>query len=100
MVLSLNTRNELLARDTVYQGNVNSSIIRAAEVVRRPIRHNAPAFILAHNHPSGDPSPSPEDTATTRHIRQAAELLDLTLLDHIIVGGGRYVSLKEKGLGF
>lgn len=100
VVLSLNTRNELLARETVYVGNVNTSIVRTAEIVRRPIRHNAPAFILAHNHPSSDPSPSPEDVKITTLVRKAAELMDLDLLDHIIVGYQQFVSMKQKGLGF
>ena len=85
---------------TLYIGNVNSSIIRIAEVFRPAIAENAPAIILAHNHPSGDPSPSPEDVSVTRSIVAAGSTLGIDVLDHIIIGAGRFVSLKERWLGF
>jgi DNA repair protein RadC len=81
-------------------GSLNTSVIRIGELFRAAIKENAAAFIVAHNHPSGDPSPSPEDVNVTRQIRQAGQLLDIDLLDHIIIGHQRYVSLKERGLGF
>jgi DNA repair protein RadC len=84
----------------VYRGNVNSSIIRAAEVYRNAIVLNSTALIMAHNHPSGDPSPSPEDIQVTQSIREAGELLGIGLLDHLILGKDKWVSLKERGLGF
>ena len=84
----------------VYVGNVNSSIVRVSEVLRPAIRENCPALIVVHNHPSGDPSPSPEDVLVTRKIASGAEMLDIELLDHIVIGGQSHVSLKEKGLGF
>jgi DNA repair protein RadC len=71
-----------------------------AEVFKAAIRRNAPSLIVIHNHPSGDPTPSPDDIAITRLIAQAGEILDVKLLDHIIIGSGRFVSLKERGLGF
>ncbi|MDX1520385.1 MAG: JAB domain-containing protein, partial [Anaerolineae bacterium] len=88
------------ASPTVYVGNVNSSIIRVAEVFRDAVRHNATALILAHNHPSGDPTPSPEDVNVTRSVVAAGNLLGIEVLDHLVIGHQRFVSLKERGLGF
>jgi DNA repair protein RadC len=99
-LLLLDTKNRVLASPVVYKGNVNTSVIRIAELFRQAIRHNSTAMILAHNHPSGDPTPSPEDVRVTRQIVEAGQLLDIEILDHLIIGGGRYVSLKERGLGF
>jgi DNA repair protein RadC len=99
-VLLLDTRNRVLHIETVYRGSVNSSQVRIAEIFKACIRRNAPNLIVIHNHPSGDPTPSPDDVAITRAILQAGELLDVKLLDHIIVGSGRFVSMKERGLGF
>ena len=84
----------------VYQGSLNSSWIRIAEVFRDAVRINAAAVIIAHNHPSGDPTPSPEDVAVTKAIVEAGKLLDIEVLDHLVIGQGRYVSMKAKGLGF
>jgi DNA repair protein RadC len=99
-VMLLDTRNRVQFIETVYRGSVNSSQVRIAEVFKAAIRRNATNLIVIHNHPSGDPTPSPDDVAITRAILQAGELLDVKLLDHIIVGSGRFVSLKERGLGF
>ncbi len=99
-VMLLDTRNRVQFIETVYRGSVNSSQVRIAEVFKAAIRRNATNLIVIHNHPSGDPTPSPDDIAITRAILQAGELLDVKLLDHIIVGSGRFVSLKERGLGF
>ncbi len=99
-VVLLDTRNHVLNIETVYKGSLNSSMIRVGELFRAAIRRNAAALIVAHNHPSGDPAPSPEDVAVTRQVVQAGRLLDIEVLDHIIVGRGRFVSLKERGLGF
>jgi len=96
----LDTRNQVLATPNVYVGSLNTSVIRVGELFRRAIKENAAAMIVAHNHPSGDPSPSPEDVRVTRQIASAGKLLDIDLLDHLIIGHGRYVSLKERGLGF
>ena len=97
-VLLLDTRNHVLGQRTVYQGNVNSSVIRPAEVFRHPVIESAPSIIIAHNHPSGDPTPSPEDVSITRELVQAGKLLGIDLLDHIVIGGDRWVSLKERKL--
>lgn len=96
----LDTRNRVLGIRTIYIGSLNTAVIRLAEVFRPAIRENAAALIVAHNHPSGDPSPSPEDVSVTREMVKAGKLLELRLLDHLIIGRHRYVSLKERGLGF
>lgn len=99
-VLLLDTRNRLIAIRQVYQGSLNSSLIRIAEVFRDAVRSNAASVIVVHNHPSGDPSPSPEDIAVTRAMVQAGQLLDIQVLDHLVIGGHSHVSLKSRGLGF
>ena len=100
LVVSLDTRNHVVAKKTLYIGSLNATHIRVAEVFREAIRHNAAAIIVAHNHPSGDPSPSPDDLQVTRQLRQAGELLSIELLDHLVIGDQRFVSLRERGLGF
>jgi len=99
-VVNLDTRNRVMSFVGLYNGSVNSSQVRVCEVFRQAIVDNSPAIIVAHNHPSGDPTPSPEDVSVTRSILQAGKLLDIDLLDHLVIAGGRYVSLKERGLGF
>jgi DNA repair protein RadC len=96
----LDTRNHVLATPTIYIGSLNTSVIRVGELFRIAIRENAAAIIVAHNHPSGDPSPSPEDIHVTRQVVKAGKLLDIDVLDHIVIGRQRFVSLKERGLGF
>lgn len=100
-VILLDTRNRVLSTQTVYQGSLNTTMVRIAELFREAIRGNCAAIIVAHNHPSSDPSPSPEDVAITKDIVSAGKLLSIEVLDHLIIGGqGRFVSLKERGLGF
>ncbi|MDA1188226.1 MAG: DNA repair protein RadC [Chloroflexi bacterium] len=99
-VLSLTTKNEVKGVHPVYVGNVNSSIVRVSELLRPAVRENCPSVIVVHNHPSGDPTPSAEDILITRKIRSGAEMLDIELLDHIVIGSKGYVSMKEKTLGF
>jgi len=98
--LLLDTKHHVLASPTVYVGNVNTSVIRVGEVFREAVRENCAAIIVAHNHPSGDPAPSADDVRVTEQIVQAGKLLDIDVLDHLIIGRQRYVSLKERGLGF
>jgi len=98
--LLLDTKHRVLASPTVYVGNVNTSVIRVAELFREAIRLNCVALIVAHNHPSGDPTPSPEDVEVTRQLVAAGNLLDIEVLDHLIIGQQRFVSLRERGLGF
>ena len=97
-VLLLNTRNLVVGQRVVYQGNVNSSMIRPAEVLRPAVMEAVPSIIVCHNHPSHDPTPSPEDAAITRELAQAGKLLGIELLDHVVIGGEKFVSLKERGL--
>jgi DNA repair protein RadC len=99
-VILLDTRNRVLDIVEIYRGSVNSSQIHIGEVFKPAIRRNATAIIVIHNHPSGDPTPSPDDVAVTRAILQAGKLLDIDVLDHMVIGQGRWVSLKERGLGF
>lgn len=99
-VLVLDRRNRVIQLVRLYQGSVSSSQVRVGEVFRQAIIEQASAVIIAHNHPSGDPTPSPDDVAVTRAIVQAGKLLDVDVLDHLVVCADRHVSLKERGLGF
>lgn len=96
----VDSRNYVIATPTIYKGSLNSASVRVAELFREAIRRNAAAIILAHNHPSGDPTPSPEDIHLTRQVVEAGKLLSIELLDHIIIGHTRWVSLKEQRRGF
>ena len=99
-VMQLDTRNQLLHTEHLYKGSLNASMVRVGELFRKALQMNAASIILIHNHPSGDPSPSPEDVNLTRAAVQAGKLLDVEVLDHLVVGQGRFVSMKEKNLGF
>ena len=98
-VVLLNTKGEVLQVKEVYRGTVDESAVRVAEVLRPAVRENCPSIVMVHNHPSGDPTPSPQDVLVTRKVKQAAEMMDITLADHVIIGSRGFVSLKEKGLG-
>jgi DNA repair protein RadC len=97
-VLFLDTRNRLLADEPQSRGTVNHTPVYPREVVRRALELHATALILVHNHPSGDPTPSAEDVAMTREIRDAARALSVALHDHVIVGNGRWLSFRREGL--
>jgi DNA repair protein RadC len=99
-VCSLNTRNRLIRMDQMYRGSLNQSQVRVGEIFRPALIYNAASIIIAHNHPSGDPTPSTDDVAITKSVVQAGKLLDIQVLDHLVVGDGRFVSLKQRGLGF
>jgi DNA repair protein RadC len=99
-VIVLNTRNHVLDIVEIYQGSVNSSQVRIAEILKPAVERMSPAIIIVHNHPSGDPAPSPADIELTRSMVEAGKLLDIEVLDHLIIGKGSYTSLKEKRLGF
>ncbi|GIV63784.1 MAG: UPF0758 protein [Bellilinea sp.] len=99
-VILTDTRNRVMSIERLYQGSLNASTVRVAELFRAAIIRNAASILVVHNHPSGDPTPSPEDVALTRAVVQAGRLLDIQVLDHLVIGRGRYVSLKERGLGF
>ena len=83
----------------VYHGSVNAAQVRVGEIFKPAVQRMAKAIVVAHNHPSSDPTPSPDDVAVTRAIVQAGKLLDIDVLDHLVIGGNRFVSLKERGLG-
>ena len=98
IALALNTKNHVTAVLPVSSGSLNASIVHPRELFQRAILANCASLILAHNHPSGDPVPSPEDIALTRKLIEAGVLLDIPVLDHIVLGYGRFVSFKERGL--
>lgn len=97
-VILLNTRNQVLDIETVYTGSVNQAQVRIGEVFRSAVIKLAAGIIVVHNHPSGDPTPSPDDVALTRVMKDAGRMLDIALLDHLVLGGDKWVSLKERGL--
>lgn len=99
-VILLDSGKRVIDILTLYIGTVNTAVLRAAEIYREAITRNAPAIILAHNHPSGDPTPSPEDIRLTRTLAEAGHLLDIQLVDHLIIGGAEWRSLKDMRLGF
>ena len=99
-VIIMDVRNRVLFIDPIYRGSVNTSQVRVGELFKSAIRRNAAAIIVVHNHPSGDPTPSPDDVAVTSQIVKAGRLLDVDVLDHLIIGRMCHVSLKERGLGF
>ena len=99
-VVLLDTKHRVLVIRTVYQASVNQAQVRIAELFREAVRANAPAIVLVHNHPSGDPTPSSADVALTTKVAKAGELLGIDVLDHLVIGNGRHVSLRRLGLGF
>jgi len=99
-VLLLNSKNVVVRQATVYQGNVSTALVRVAELFRDAVRSHAAGLIVVHNHPSGDPEPSPDDLHLTAAVIAAGRLLDIPLLDHVIVARGCYVSLRDRGVAF
>jgi DNA repair protein RadC len=99
-VILLDTKNRLLGMPTIYVGSAHTAIARVAEIMRAAVSARAVGMIIVDNHPSGDSTPSPEDVALTERLVEAGELLAIQVLDHVIIGRQRYVSLKERGLGF
>lgn len=101
LVMLLNTKNHVLGVHVAFVGSVHTTVVRIGELFRPAVLMNAAGIIVSHNHPSGDPTPSPEDVAITRAIVKASDILDIDALDHLIIGAnGRFVSLKERGLGY
>ena len=96
-VLLLDTRNHVIGQRVIYQGTVNECLVRPAEVLRPAVIEGAPNIIVVHNHPSKDPTPSPEDTRATRELNQACKLLGVKLLDHVVIGGDHSASIKDLG---
>ena len=99
-VVLLNTKNVVLRVSTVYQGNVSASLVRIGELFRDAVRLDASGLILVHNHPSGDPTPSPDDLHLTEETLAAGRLLDVQLLDHLVIGHDAYVSMRDRGIAF
>lgn len=99
-VVLLDTKNHIIATTTVYRGSVNAVSVRMADIFKPAVRHSATAIALVHNHPSGDPSPSTADVSMTRDAVAAGKMLDMPVIDHVIIGLGKHVSLKRLGLGF
>ena len=98
IAILLSTKNHVLKTPVISVGSLNASIVHPRELFREAINASAAAVILAHNHPSGDPAPSPEDVSLTRKLVDAGKLLDIPVLDHIVLGDGKYISFKEKGI--
>jgi len=96
----LDTKNQVQTICTVYIGSLNASLVRVGEVFKEALKRNSAALIVVHNHPSGDPTPSPEDVLITHQIVAAGKLLDVDVLDHLVIGQGRFVGMRERGLGF
>jgi DNA repair protein RadC len=99
-VMLLDVRNHVLGLPTVYVGSVHSTNVRIGELLADALRVKAAAIVLLHNHPSGDPAPSAADVQMTKQLGEAAKLMDVDLLDHVVIGGGRYVSMKQQRMGF
>ncbi len=95
-VLVLDAKNRLVANVLLYKGTANSSALRPSEVFREAIVRNSPAVVVAHNHPSLDPAPSPDDYEVTRHLIDAGKLLEIEVVDHLIIGHPGYVSMKDR----
>ncbi|MHB8125940.1 MAG: RadC family protein [Desulfitobacteriaceae bacterium] len=96
-VVTLTTKNHILGISSISVGSLNSSLVHPRECFKEAIRRNANAIILLHNHPSGDPTPSREDIEVTKRLSEGGHLLGIEVLDHIIIGDKRYISLKERG---
>lgn len=96
--MHLNTKNRLMRKEIVSIGCLNSSIVHPREVFSNAVKHSVSGVVLCHNHPSGEPSPSPEDVATTKRLVESGNILGIKVLDHIIFGNGNYLSMKEQGL--
>ena len=99
-VLALDNGHRVLASRMLSRGSVSSAPVRVAEAFREAVRRNASAIAVAHNHPSGDPAPSPDDIETTRALEAAGDLLGIRVLDHVVIGHGRWISMRQSGLGF
>ena len=96
--LFLNTKNQVIAQETLSIGSLNASIVHPREVFRAAIKYGSASIVCAHNHPSGDPAPSPEDIAITKRLVESGRIVGIDVLDHIVVGDGHFISLKEQGM--
>jgi DNA repair protein RadC len=96
-VIMLNVKNKVIAIETISIGSLNTSIVHPREVFKAAIERSCSSIILVHNHPSGDPTPSREDIEVTKRLVEGGNILGIKVLDHVIIGDGRGISLKEKG---
>ena len=96
--LMLSVKNHVVAQPTISVGTINASLVDARELFRMAIGYNAASVIVAHNHPSGDPTPSGDDIKLTKRLLEAGQLLDIPITDHVIIGDGRYISMREQGI--
>lgn len=99
-VVLLDTKNRVQEIVLLYKGSLNTAVVRVGEVFKEALKRNMASIILVHNHPSGDPTPSPEDVRLTEKVVEAGKLLNVDVLDHLVLVTSRFVSLKERGLGF
>ncbi|MCT2537953.1 DNA repair protein RadC [Aquibacillus koreensis] len=97
VVLFLNTKNQVIHRQTIFIGSLNASIVHPREIFREAVKRSAASIICAHNHPSGDPSPSQEDIHVTKRLLECGKMIGIEVLDHLVIGDHKFVSLKEKG---
>lgn len=97
VVAFLNVKNKVIAKRELFVGSLNASVVHPREIFREAVAHSSASIIVCHNHPSGDTTPSPEDVEVTKRLYEAGKLIGVELIDHVIIGSGRYTSLKEKG---
>ena len=97
IALFLNTKNQIIHSQTIFIGTLNSSVVHPREIFREAVRRSSASIIVAHNHPSGDPTPSPEDINVTKRLVKAGRIMGIEVLDHLVIGDGKFISLKEKG---
>lgn len=97
IALYLNTKNQIIHHQTIFIGTLNSSVVHPREIFREAVRRSSASVIVAHNHPSGDPTPSPEDINVTKRLVKAGKIMGIEVLDHLVIGDNKFVSLKEKG---
>lgn len=97
IALFLNTKNQIIHSQTIFIGTLNSSVVHPREIFREAVRRSSASIIVAHNHPSGDPTPSPEDINVTKRLVKAGKIMGIEVLDHLVIGDGKFTSLKEKG---
>ena len=97
VVLFLNVKNQVMHKQTIFIGSLNSSIVHPREIFREAVKRSAASIICSHNHPSGNATPSPEDIEVTKRLQEAGYIIGIELIDHVIIGDHQYISLKEKG---
>jgi DNA repair protein RadC len=97
VVLFLNVKNEVLHKQTIFIGSLNSSIVHPRDIFREAVKRSAASIVVSHNHPSGNPTPSPEDIEVTKRLTEAGSIIGIEVLDHVIIGDHKFISLKEKG---